>query len=173
MDYAVTAAVQQINKNESKVGLANGFTEETGEKLLEGVEIDIDMAIRTFRTVFYANYKVDNLYIDNNLLVCATSTRNERLRYTMKADSKPIIKGDLENPTLIEENINQAINQYWPCIENNSQVYINGNPKTNMIENGTYILAFLNDIKITGLYSQRNISLSSFAGARLERLLKD
>lgn len=172
MDYAVTAAVQQINKNESKIGLAKGFTEETGEKLLEGVEIDIDMAIKTFLTLFYANYKVDNLNIHNNLLVCATSKQNEKLRYTIKANSELILKGELDNPILIEQEINQAIARYWPSIEDNSQVYINGNPKTNMIENGTYILAILNDFKITGLYSQRNVSLSSFAGAKLERMLK-
>ncbi|MHB8062602.1 MAG: hypothetical protein ACYDG2_08215 [Ruminiclostridium sp.] len=173
MDYAVTAAVQQINKNKSVIGLANGFTEETGERMLEGIEIDIDMAIRTFLTIFYENYGLNNFNIENNLLICATSTQDEKLRYTIKANSELILKGNLENPILIEEKVNQAIVQYWPSTEDESKVYLNGNPKTNMLENGTYLLALIKDFKIKGLYSQRNVSLSSFAGAKLERLVKD
>jgi len=169
IDYAVTSAVQQINKNESLIGVANGFIEETGERKLEGVEIDIDMATRTFLTVFYENYKIGNLSIDNSLLICATSTQNEKLRYTIKADSQLIFEGELENSVLLEEKINQAITQYWCSAKDNSQVYLNGNPKTNMLENGSYLLAFIKDIKIKGLYSQRNVNLSSFAGAKLER----
>jgi len=170
MDYAITAAVQQINKNQSRVGVANGFTEGTGETMLEGVEIDIDTAISTFLFVFYANYKPNNFSIENNLLVCSTSTLDGKLSYTIKANSEQKFDGNLDDSALIEEKINQAIVQYWPNAEDNSQVYISGNPKTNMIENGTYLFAFIKDIKIMGLYSQRNISLSSFAGAKLERL---
>lgn len=173
MDYAVTAAVQQINKNQSIVGVANGFTEDTGKKLLEGVEIDVDMANRTFLDVFYANYKLDNLSINNSLLICVTSSRNEKLRYAIMANAELIIEGDLDNPLLVEERINQAIDQIWTSSEDDNQVYINQNPKTNMIENGTYLFAFINDIKITGLFSQRQLNLSSFAGAKLERFLKN
>ncbi len=168
MDYSVTAAVQQINKTESIVGLANGFAEETGERALEEIEIDIDMAIRTFLTVFYSNYEVDNHNIDNSLLVCTTSIKDGKLNYTIKANSS-VYQGTLENSALIEEKINQAIVQCWANTEEKSQVYINGNPKTNMLENGTYLFAFINAFEIKGLYSQRKISLSSFAGAKLER----
>ncbi|HEY5586471.1 MAG TPA: hypothetical protein VIK78_18515 [Ruminiclostridium sp.] len=171
MDYAVTAAAQQINKTQSIVGVANAFDEDTGEKLLEGVEIDIDMANRTFLTMFYENYKPDDLSIANNLLICATSTMDGKLRYSIKADTEQKLDGVLDNPVLIEERINQAMDQLWPDTEDNSQVYIIGNPKTNMIENGTYLFAYIKDIKITGLYLQRQISLSSFAGAKLERKL--
>lgn len=169
MDYAITAAVQQINKNQSVVGVANGFTEDTGKRILDGVEIDVDMANRTFLNVFYANYNLDNLNINNSLLICATSRQSEKLKYTIKSGTELIFEGELDNSLLVEGRINQAITQYWPGSENNNQVYINGNPKTNMIENGTYLFAFINDIKITGLYSQRQINLSSFAGAKLER----
>ena len=169
MDYAVTAAVQQINKNQSVVGVANGFTEDTGKKLLEGVEIDVDMANRTFLNVFYANYKSYNLRINDNLLICATARRGEKLKYVIKSGTELILEGELENSLLVEGRINQAITQYWPSTEDNAQVYINGNLKTNMIENGTYLFAFINNIKITGLYSERQLNLSSFAGAKLER----
>ena len=169
MDYAVTAAVQQVNKNQSVVGVANGFTEDTGKKLLDGVEIEVDMANRTFLNVFYANYKLDNLSINDNLLICATSRGREKLKYAIKAGTGPIFEGELDDSLLVEGRINQAITQYWPSAEDNAQVYINGNLKTNMIENGTYLFAFINNIKIAGLYSERQINLSSFGGAKLER----
>ena len=148
MDYAVTAAVQQIDKSQSIEGVSNGFTEETGERILEDVKININMANKTFINVFYANYKLDNLRIDNNLLVCATSTENGILRLTIKAKSDSEYEGNIENNILLEERINQAIDQVWPSADDNSQVYIAGNPKTNMIEKGTYLFAFLKDIKI-------------------------
>lgn len=169
MDYAVTAAVQQLNQNQSIVGVSNGFAEGTGEKLLEDVEIDIDRAKKTFLTIFYSNYNGDSLNIDESLLVCATAEVDNKLQYTIKADTEQVYKGSLENSIEIEGRINQAINQVWPSAGNNSQVYIVGNPKTNIPENGTYLFAFLKDIKVTGIFSQRQISLSSFAGAKLER----
>jgi hypothetical protein len=172
MDYGITAAVQQIDKNQSTVGVANGFTEDTGEKRLEDIEINVDTANNTFLNVFYANYKLDGLSIHDNLLICATSSHNERLRYSIKAKTELIFEGDLDNCMMVEDRINQAIEQFWPS-SNENKVYVNGNPKTNIIENGTYLFAYINDIKITGLYSQRQINLSSFAGAKLERFIKN
>lgn len=172
MDYAVTSAVQQINNSQSVAGVANGFSEDTGEQLLEGVEIDIDVATKTFLSIFYKNYNSNGINIDNNLLLCATSSLNHKLSYTMKTGTEMISEGSLENPVLIEKEINQAIDEHWPSSLGNSQIYINGNPKTNIIENGTYLFAYINELKITGLYYQRNVNLSSFAGAKLHRVLQ-
>ncbi len=172
MDYAVTSAVQQINKSQSVVGVANGFSENTGERMLEGVEIDIDVATKTLLSVFYKNCNSDGINIDNNLLVCATSSLNHKLSYTIKTGTEQIIEGSLENPVLIENEINQAIDEHWPSSLGNSKVYIDGNPKTNIIENGTYLFAYINNLKVTGLYYQRIVNLSSFAGAKLERVVQ-
>lgn len=171
MDYAVTSGVQQINTAKSLEGVANGFSENTGGNLVEGVEIDIDMATKTFLDVFYSNYKSDDFSIDDNLLVCATSSMNENLKYTIKANNQQR-EGELDDPILMEDVINNAINQHWPDSEDSSQIYINGNSKTNMIDCGTYLFAFIKNIKIKGLFSEREISLSSFAGAKLERQIQ-
>ncbi len=169
MDYAVNAAVQELNINQSIIGLADGFAEDTGSRSLDGVKLDIDRAQETFLMVFYENYNSINFSIDEKLLLCTTHTIEQNLRYIMKAGNGQINEGNLENPELLESRINQAIDQYWINSEDTSQIYINGNEKTNILEKGVYLFAFIKDIKIKGLYSQRTTSLSSFAGARVER----
>ena len=151
------------------MGLADGFAEDTGNRSLDGVKIDIDRARETFLMVFYENYNSSNFSIDEELLLCATHTIEQNLKYIIKAGNGQINEGNLENPEFLESRINKAINQYWTNSEDTSQVYINGNEKTNIIEKGAYLFAFIKDIKIKGLYSQRTTSLSSFTGARVER----
>ena len=169
MDYAVNAAVQELNIEQSIMGLADGFAEDTGDRSLDAIKIDIDRARETFLMVFYENYNSSNFSIDGELLLCATHTIEQNLKYIIKAGNGQINEGNLENPEVLESRINQAINQYWTNSEDTSQVYINGNEKTNSIEKGVYLFAFIKDIKIKGLYSQRTTSLSSFTGARVER----
>ena len=169
MNYAVTAAVQQIDQNQSSAGISKGFAEDTGQKLTDDIQININMAEDTFLNIFYENLMLDNINIDNSLLVCATSANAGELKYTMKSVSGLISEGYLDNPVLVEEKINQAIDEYWPEAGEDTEIYINGNPKSNAIEKGTYFFAFIKNVKLTGLYTQRNISLSSFAGAKVER----
>lgn len=169
MDYAVTAAVQQISKSRSTMtGLANGFNEETGEKLQEGIEIDVDAALKAFRSIFEKNYK-EGTELDKNLLICTTTLHNNRLKYIIKKASETAITGELQDPAELEDKINQVIKQYWGSEINTGQVYINGNPKTNVVEKGTYFFAYISDIEIKALYSKRKTSLSCFAGARIQR----
>jgi hypothetical protein len=169
MDYAINAAVQELNINQSIMGLADGFAEATGNRSVDGVKIDIDRAQNTFLTVFYENYNSSDFSIDAKLLLCATHTIEQNLKYVIKAGNVQITEGSVETPELLENRINHAINNYRTNSEDASQVYINGNEKTNILENGVYLFAFIKDIKIQGLYSQRTTSLSSFAGAKIER----
>lgn len=169
MDYAVNAAVQELNINQSIMGLADGFAEDTGNRSLDGVKIDIDKAQKAFLSIFYINSNSSDFCIDEKLLLCATHTIEQNMKYIIKAGNGQINEGNLENPDLLESRINQAINQYWTHSKDTSLVYINGNEKTNDIQKGVYLFAFIKDIRIKGLYSQRTTSLSSFAGARVER----
>ncbi len=173
MDYGVTAAVQQINVDLSIEGVSRGFSEETGQKLLEGVEIDIASANGAFLTVFDKNCNWNGLNIDNNLLLCATVSQGGKLRYVIKSGNKPVLQGELDDPAMLEDRINTAMLQYWPEAEEPSRVYINGNPKTNVIENGTYLFALIRNVEIAGLQHTRKINLTSFAGAKPERSEKE
>ncbi len=169
MDYAINAAVQEISINGSILGLADGFSEASGNTSIGGVKVDIDRANKIFLAVFHENCKSIDFSIDDDLLLCTTYTMEQKLKYVIKAGNEKINEGELEDPELLESRINQIINQYWPNSEDTSLIFINGNEKTNMIEKGTYLFAFIKDIKIQGLYSQRTTSLSGFAGAKIER----
>ncbi len=170
MDYAVTAAVQNINKNKSLEGLSEGFDESTGTRLTDGIEIDIDKAETTFLSVFKANSSQRHTDIKGNLLICATSVSGEDVDYRIKTSSGEVIAGNVETPYLIEDRINAAAKSCWPdSYEESSRISINSNPKSNMIEKGTYLFAYIKGIKITGIFTQRKLALSCFGGAKLER----
>jgi hypothetical protein len=167
MDYAVTAAAQQISENAS-AGLAVGFDEVTGKKLLEGIEIDIESSVNTFLSIFSKNYK-EVVGVDENLLICVISTYKNKLRYSIKVANGSAITGELQETYELEEKINRTIKAYWGTNNDPGLVYLNENPKTNEVEKGTYIFAYLNDLEIKSLYSHRKTSLSYFTGAKIQR----
>ncbi len=170
MDYAVTAAVQEINKDKSLEGLAEGFDENTGTRFTDGIEIDVDKAEITFLSVFDSNCSLELTDIRENLLICATSVGGEKVNYKIKTPTGEVLDGMVDEPYLIEDKINQAAVNRWPdSHEDISRISINGNPKTNMVERGTYLFAYIKGIKINGIFTERKLALSCFGGAKLER----
>ncbi len=173
MDYAVTAAAQQISYINSIDGVSDGFSSDTGKRLLDNVKIDMGSAQTTFLEVFKKNCSVPGNELMNSLLLCATYTDSAgRINYDIKAGQNPVLSGTAEDTLLLEDKVNNALKAYWPD-NNTAKIYVNGNPKTNLLEKGTYLLAVINDIEISGVLSKRKISLSSFAGAKVERLAAD
>jgi Flp pilus assembly protein TadG len=172
LDYAVTAASQQIDTSRSIDGISNGFSDATGTKLLDNVQINIDEAAKTFLTVFYNNFKVSDFNINNNLLLCTTVSDNGKLKFTIKVENRPLVQGELNDSLQLEGKINKVLLECWPD-SGAGEIYVDGNPKTNNFEKGTYILAVLKDLEVKGLFSDRKISLTSFAGAKLIRHVKD
>ncbi len=170
MDYAVTAASQQISYINSMEGVSDGFSPDTGQKLLENVKIDMGTAETAFLEVFKKNYSAPDKDITDNLLLCSTYTDSAgRIHYDIKAGQNLAFSGTVEDTLLLEDRVNNALKAYWP--ENTTaSIYVNGNSKTNQLEKGTYLLAVINDIEISGVLSKRKISLSSFTGAKVERL---
>ncbi len=177
LDYAVTASVQQINRSSSIEGIAGGFSETSGKKLQNGIELNMESAVDIFVSIYYRN--IDSFSIEDKVLLCATSVQGGNMKYKIIAGIPgdmayaATYEGTLEDPTMLESKINTAALLAWPDTEDNSSIYINGNPKTNLIENGTYIFALLKDIELKGLFSKRKVNLSSFAGAKVERFVHD
>lgn len=169
MDYAVTAAVQQLSHVDNEDSLADGFSEMTGAKSTENIKIDMDSSQTAFISVLKENVNLVGLNLDDNLLICSTYTNGDNLNYCIKTNRGILYQGMVDSPTLIEDKINEAIELYWPDSEDNSKVHINQNPKTNMLQKGTYLFAFIKEIKVSGIHTQRSISLSSLAGAKVER----
>ncbi len=172
MDYAVTSAVQEINVSTGIEGISDGFSETSGKTQLNKVEIDIDKAGIVFGKVFSANSGLAGLDIHDKLLLCTTSVENNRLKYCISVNDKPMVRGWVSEPSELENQINDALKAYW-TEENTAELYINANPATNQLEKGTYLFAVANNIEISGLISKRKVSLSSFAGAKIERLTVD
>ncbi|AEY64407.1 hypothetical protein Clo1100_0115 [Clostridium sp. BNL1100] len=170
MDYAVTAAVQNINKDKSLEGLSEGFNENTGTRLTDSIEIDVDRAEITFLSVLESNFNQEQTDIKGNLLICATSVSGEDINYKIKTSSGEVLVGTVETPYLIEDRINDAAKGCWPdSYEDSSRISINANPKTNMVERGTYLFAYIKGIRITGIFTERKLALSCFGGAKLDR----
>ncbi|OPX45636.1 hypothetical protein CLHUN_05730 [Ruminiclostridium hungatei] len=169
MDYAVTAASQQIQPANENIGISNGFSEDSGHITTEQLEIDMDMANRVFVEIFLENVSVPGEDIQGKLLLCTTVAAGDKIRYTMKVKGGQYVYGQVETPADIQYAINAALLNYW-TEENKDEVYINGNSKTNMIEKGTYLFAILKNIEISGIFASRAISLSGFAGAKVDRI---
>lgn len=169
MDFAVTAAAQQIEPKEATEGISKGFSDVSGQSLLEGVEINISQARTIFQDIFHKNISSSVVSINDNLLLCSAYSQNGKLKYTTSVGGSLQAQGELEDPAKIEEVINAAISRFWPDNEKTG-IYVSGNHKTNMIEKGTYLFAVVNAIEIEGLVSKRKVSLLSFAGAKLERI---
>lgn len=173
IDYAVTAAVQDIDPTESRGGLSEGFDTITGRKLTDDIEIDIDRAEQTFLSVFNSNCSQSQGKIASNLLLCATSVHDNKMGYKIKTSPEGVMDGVVNTPSLIEDRINEAIGSRWRASEDSGRIFVNGNPKTNMIENGTYLFAFVKDIRVTGIFTERKLALTGFAGAKLDRATTD
>lgn len=169
MDYAVSAAVQQIDEEQSREGLASGFSETTGKKVLQDIVIDTNKAEEIFTVFFRKNSLPDEIASSDTMLLCTTYVQEDQMHYTIKAKGIIVSQGVVTQPSAVQEQINEAINSCWPGTLSSSKVAINGNSKTNMLENGTYLFVFLNNIKISGVYSKRYIDLSGLAGAKVER----
>ena len=170
LDYAVTAAVQQIKTNESIEGLAEGFSDNSGKKMLENIQINMDKAEITFTDILNRNSNISEIYVNRKLLLCSTYVDKGMVKYKIKATGYPTEYGETESPQDLEGIINNAMEAYWPSGHKTS-IYVNGNPYTNMFEKGTYLLAVLKEVEITGIFSKRKVNLSSFAGAKIERLV--
>lgn len=172
MDYAVTAAAQEIDIESSLTGISNGFSENSGESLLDGVEININQARDVFQNMFYKNISISDFNINDRLLICTTVAKNSRLKYKILTGENPLIQGTVDVPSEMEECINDSVEEIW-TEENSANIFVIGNPATNQIEKGTYLLAVVNNMEINGLISKRKVSLSCFAGAKVERLTDD
>lgn len=169
MDYAVTAASQQIQPISESAGVSYGFYEDTGQMSTEMLEINIETANRMFLEIFLENVSVPGEDIQGKLLLCTTVEVEGKIRYSMKVKYGQYVNGQVENPSDLQDVINTALSDYW-LEGNKDEVFINGNYKTNMVERGTYLFAVLSNIEISGLLATRQISLSSFAGAKVERV---
>lgn len=173
VDYSVCSAVQQINPASSKAGIAEGFDEASGGKLTDNIQINLDWAAATFLNILDMNCKLDIASISRQLLICTTYIKDGKLYYIIRTNNGDSIEdsfGVVDNSLELEDKINTAITKSWPQEEDKRFAFINGNKKTNPIQNGTYLLAFIKGVEVKGLLIDRKIDFAGLAGAKISRL---
>jgi hypothetical protein len=173
VDYSVCAAIQQINIDSSINGIAGGFDDSSGKKLTDNIRIDMDRAQSTFLNMLCMNCSIDTTDISDKLLICTTYSQDGKLYYSIRVNNgekSDNSSGAVENSVDLEGKLNTSIGEYWPLEEKGKNVvFINGNSKTNPVENGTYLLVFIKGLKVKGLFTERKVDFVGLAGAKISR----
>jgi hypothetical protein len=170
IDYAVCAAIQEIDTAESEEGLATGYDEETGKTLVDGIVINERKSDNAFFSTLQSNTGVSPEAVRDKTLVVITSPNATGLDYKIHMGEQEI-DGTLQSQEQLENVINSAVRQFWngSQVQDRQVIYVNGNPKTNGFKNVPYYMVFMKDLQINGLFKRRTATFVGFAGAKMER----
>lgn len=171
IDYAVCAAIQEIDSVQSIDGLASGFDEITGKPLVNGIIINETRSENAFFSTLQANTGIIKESISGNTLIVTVSPTSEGLEYILRKGQQRLA-GSVASPGELEPVINDAIEQFWDGTipdQDNHIIYVNGNLKTNEFKKVPYYMVFIKDYQINGLFRKRTATFVGFAGAKIER----
>jgi hypothetical protein len=171
IDYAVCAAIQEIDSMESEDGLAKGFDETTGKLLVDGIVLNEARSDNAFFSTLQINTGIMREVLSDNMLIITISPNMTGLEYVLRKGQQKL-EGSVTSPVQLEPIINNAIEQFW---EDTSQeqdshiIYVNGNLDTNQFKKVPYYMVFIKDYRINGLFRKRTATFVGFAGAKIER----
>ena len=170
IDYGVSAAVQEIDQEKSRDGLAEGF-DAHGNISLERVYLHEERADNAFFSTFKNNTGIDRSQIQSRILVALVHPTNLGLDCKIKwgTESK---EETVRVPTEVEGLLNTRINEFWNPADPEADrhlIYVNGNFKTNPFGKKPYYLVFLKDYPIEGLFRKRTATFVGFKGAKVDR----
>lgn len=171
IDYAVCAAVQEIDMVESEDGLASGFDEMTGKALVNDIKINELKSDSAFFSTLKTNIGESWDMVRGQTLIITSSPNISGLDYFIRKGQQHF-DGTVSSSEQLQTAINNAINQCWNNYEplRDSQViYVNGNPQTNPFKNVPYYMVFIKDFQINGLLKKRTATFVGFAGAKIDR----
>lgn len=172
IDYAVCAAIQEIDISASTEGLSEGFDPQTGKVLSDNIMLNESTADRTFFETLEANTGIKRGDIAMDTLIAYIYPSGNLINYTIKKDSRRV-EGFVTSPDKLETAINNTINTFWDTSIPESDrhtIYVNGNPSTNEFKNVPYFLVFIKNHRINGLFRKQTATFVGFAGAKLERI---
>lgn len=171
IDYAVCAAIQEIDASESTEGLSEGFDTRTGILLSDNIKLNEAIADNAFFETLESNTGVKRSDIVDETLIAYISSSETGMDYILKKDDQRV-EGFAASPDKLEAAINNTINIFWdtnlPEADKHT-IYVNGNPSTNEFKKVPYFLVFIKDHQINGLLKKRTATFVGFAGAKLER----
>ncbi len=173
VDYAVCAAVQELDISQSSEGLSQGYSDE-GVTSVKGIRIDTTKAMKVFLDTLKSNSSLLNNNFKSSIIGCTTYANDLGMNYEICTYNDMgisiIAKGKVDMPSQIEEIINNTAQNLRSEDETkNGMVYVNGNPNTNSFENGSYFLVYIKGVRVMGLNSERNLDFTGFAGSRVYR----
>ena len=173
VDYAVCAAVQELDISQSLDGLSQGYSDE-GATSIKGIRIDTAKAMAVFLDTLKSNSRFLNINFKSSIIGCTTYANESGMNYEICTYNDMgisiIAKGKVDRPSQLEEIINNTAQNLRSEAEAQSgMVYVNGNPNTNFFENGSYFLVYVKGVRVTGLNSERSLDFTGFAGSRVYR----
>lgn len=171
IDYAVCAAIQEIDRTESEDGLASGFDETTGKMLVDDIVLNQARSDNAFFSTLQMNTGIDRETISSNTMIVTVSPEAEGIDYIIRKEQQRA-EGSIASPEQLEPVINNAVEQFWNGADpeqDNNIIYVNGNLKTNQFKKAPYYLVFIKDYQINGLFKKRTATFVGFAGAKIER----
>lgn len=174
IDYAVCAAIQEIDVPESTEGLSEGFDLQTGKVLTDNIMLNENTADSAFFETLEANTGIIRSDIAMDTLIAYICPSDTGINYTIKKDSQRV-EGFATSPDKLEAAINNTINVFWDTSISESDshtIYVNGNPSTNEFKKVPYFLVFIKNHQINGLFRKRTATFVGFAGAKLERTVE-
>jgi len=171
IDYAVCAAIQEIDVPASTEGLSEGFDPQTGKVLSDSIMLNESTADSAFFETLEANTGIKRSDIAMDTLIAHICPSDTGINYIIRKDSQRI-EGFATSPDKLEAAINNAINVFWDTSIPESDrhtIFVTGNPSTNEFKKVPYFLVFIKDHQINGLFRKRTATFVGFAGAKMER----
>jgi hypothetical protein len=169
IDYAVCAAIQETDINNSLAGLANGFDGTTGNVSIDNIFINEVVADNAFYNTLQNNCGIKRAIISPYVMTVIVNPTTTVLDYIIKS---PTIKntGSVVNPSDLEAVINTNINMFYGNSgPDRNLIYVNGNPKTNDFKKRPYYMVFIKNYEIDGLFKKRTATFICFKSANMER----
>lgn len=171
IDYAVCAAIQEIDSIQSEDGLAAGFDEITGKPLVDGIVLNETRSDNAFFSTLQANTGIMREGINGKTLIVTVSPNMAGLKYILRKGQQRL-EGSVASPAQLETIINHAIGQFWEGADperDSHIIHVNGNLKTNQFKKVPYYMVFIKDYQINGLFRKRTATFVGFTGAKIER----
>lgn len=171
IDYAVCAAIQEIDLSESESGLAYGYNEATGQVLSSDITLNEVRSDNAFFSTFEANTGISGESVKDSVLIAMVNPTEAGINYIIKKGMHRV-EGSAASPEDLESIINARINVYWDQFDSFSDrhiIFVNGNLKTNNFKKTPYYIVFVKDYQIDGLFRKRTATFVGFAGAKIER----
>lgn len=171
LDYAVCAAVQEIDIPLSMQGISDAFDESSGMLRTGNMFFDNTKAEKVFYRVLKDNSGLEQEGLEQSLTLVSTCPMIDiygelAIKYFIKRENS-IVEGVLYNVDELESTINDELR--YGSIDKARLISVNGNPKTNEFSIRPYYIAIVKDFEVKGVISPQKVTYVAFRAGRINR----